>query len=65
MAQQQQTQVVVQTLGLPTHVKPGSMRHTALQPSPFTALPSSQFSPPTTWPSPHTMEQALGSPLHV
>jgi hypothetical protein len=35
-----------QTLGVPWHDQPGSVRHVLEQPSALMLLPSSQFSPP-------------------
>ena len=57
---------VVQTLGSPLHVQPGSKLQPALQPSPSAVFPSSQSrSPAASLPSPQVDEHTLGSPPQV
>src|SRR5690606_1633243 len=56
--------VVVQTLGSPRQVHPGSVAHSASHPSPGAVPSSSQVSSPATIPSPQLVTQVVGSPSH-
>ncbi len=58
-------QIGVQTLGVLIQLKPDSILHVELHPSPETAFPSSHVSVPVISPSPQIGVQTLGVPTQV